>query len=619
MEWPEYIKKWHKSKLRLVTEAQPNIEEILVNVNKPWHKKDECVCGAIRENLRKRGWNGKLPETHGHIMFTGREYKGPNRGVLNVCAGNTPQQSRYDLKWAWKRMQVPDELQHVWDKENGLKRCVKKQKWYDTDFPKTWMAYQLRNDLKGMVIGPIDKNKGELWTMCPILYQQAWDKTYNENTGYKEQCVGKWKRTMKKDEENVLWEKIVSQDTQRNRKNTGGEKDLIKYWEAIYKKKGWDEYARFETRGQLNVPYVLLKQKNIEKRETRDAKFDKTRPIAPQTRHPMKKLFHLAGRAWAFLANEIQGEHFIIPHGGKVPEFLQDVTELQTKGELTYVIKDIEGCYPHMPKEIIRFAMRDMVEELKRVKQYEAVEVPGKKTEKCRWKCRRKTARGRTVLPLQVLLDIMEFALDNTYIKDKNGNIFKQEVGIPMGDPHSPGMAIITCAWMEKEWMRGVAPEVKRFFKIKRFMDDILCFYVRNDRWDYQKFIEDLCRSEVYVKPLTLEDGKAGTFLETSFHIRNNTVEHWLKNDNDKETKIWRYNHFHSHGTFVQKRAILTACLRKVQKMASNRELLISSGRTKLREFQNLAYPNPILKGVCTFLAATTGNDAWIAVRNTIQ
>jgi hypothetical protein len=93
----------------------------------------------------------------------------------------------------------------------------------------------------------------------------------------------------------------------------------------------------------------------------------------------MKKLFHLAGRAWAFLANEIQGEHFIIPHGGKVPEFLQDVTELQTKGELTYVIKDIEGCYPHMPKEIIRFAMRDMVEELKRVKQYEAVEVPGKR------------------------------------------------------------------------------------------------------------------------------------------------------------------------------------------------------------------------------------------------
>ena len=116
-----------------------------------------------------------------------------------------------------------------------------------------------------------------------------------------------------------------------------------------------------------------------------------------------------------------------------------------------------------------------------------------------------------------------------------------------------------------------------------------------------------------------MEDGKAGTFLETSFRITNNKVEHWFKNDNDGETKIWRYNHFHSHGTFVQKRAILTACLRKVQKMASNRELLIKSGMTKIREFQKLAYPNSILKGVCTFLAATTGNDAWIAVRNTIR
>ena len=393
----------------------------------------------------------------------------------------------------------------------------------------------------------------------------------------------------------------------------------MKYWETIYKKKGWDQYARFDTKGQLNIPYVLLKQKNIEKRDIREAKFDKARPIAPQTRHPMRKLFHLAGRAWAFLANEIQGEHFIIPHGGKVPDFLKEVTELGKEGELAYVIKDIEGCYPHMPKEIIRFAMRDMVEELKRVKQYEAIEVPSKKTDKCQWKCRKKTAKGRTVIPVQVLLDIMEFALDNTYIRDKEGKIFKQEVGIPMGDPHSPGMAIITCAWMEREWMQGVAPEVKRFFKIKRFMDDILCFYVRNDRWDYEKFITDLCKSEVYVKPLKLEDGKEGTFLETSFRITNNTTEHWLKNDNTKETKIWRYNHFHSHGTFVQKRAVLTACLRKVQKMASSRELLISSARTKIREFHDLAYPNTILKGVCTFLAATTGNDAWIAVRNTIR
>ena len=121
------------------------------------------------------------------------------------------------------------------------------------------------------------------------------------------------------------------------------------------------------------------------------------------------------------------------------------------------------------------------------------------------------------------------------------------------------------------------------------------------------------------MKPLTLEDGKEGTFLETRFTIRGNEIVHWLKNDNEKETKVWRYSHFHSHGSVIQKRATLTACLRKVENMASTKELMVQSARTKLQEFKNLAYPNSILKGACTFLAATTGNDAWIRVRNTIR
>ena len=48
-----------------------------------------------------------------------------------------------------------------------------------------------------------------------------------------------------------------------------------------------------------------------------------------------------------------------------------------------------------------------------------------------------------------------------------------------MGDPHSPGMAIVTCAWMEKEWMSNLADKDKEFFQAKRFMDDILCIYAK--------------------------------------------------------------------------------------------------------------------------------------------
>ena len=110
-----------------------------------------------------------------------------------------------------------------------------------------------------------------------------------------------------------------------------------------------------------------------------------------------------------------------------------------------------------------------------------------------------------------------------------------------MGMEMAPAMTVVTCAWMEKEWMRNVDHDSKKFFRIKRFMDDILCFYVENEKWDHERFVKDLCESEIYVKPLTLEDGKEGTFLETRFQIQGNEIEHWLKNDNENGTKVWRY------------------------------------------------------------------------------
>ena len=63
-----------------------------------------------------------------------------------------------------------------------------------------------------------------------------------------------------------------------------------------------------------------------------------------------------------------------------------------------------------------------------------------------------------------------------------------------------------------------------------------------------------------------------------------------------------------------------TACLKKTEAMASNKYVFFKSAVNKIREFQNLAYPNTVLKGACTFLAATTGNrcsmlsKAWMDV-----
>ena len=77
-----------------------------------------------------------------------------------------------------------------------------------------------------------------------------------------------------------------------------------------------------------------------------------------------------------------------------------------------------------------------------------------------------------------------------------------------------------------------------------------------------------------------MEDGGAGTFLETSFTLApNGSVTHWLKNVNDpeKETKVWRYAHYHSYTPWAAKRSILVSTLKKVDKMASDGDSLVSS------------------------------------------
>ena len=154
----------------------------------------------------------------------------------------------------------------------------------------------------------------------------------------------------------------------------------------------------------------------------------------------------------------------------------------------------------------------------------------------------------------------------------------RQVAGVPMGDPISPGMTVATCAWMEDEWLQTIATEDCKYFAAKRFMDDIMLVYAKTEDWDGERFEADFAESHCYQEPLKLEAGKEGTFLETRYWVADGKrIRHRLKNDNEgggANSSVWRYQHFYSDSAFLQKRATLTACLRKVQKMASDKETL---------------------------------------------
>ena len=168
--------------------------------------------------------------------------------------------------------------------------------------------------------------------------------------------------------------------------------------------------------------------------------------------------------------------------------------------------------------------------------------------------------------------------------------------------------------------MCTIAPGDKQHFCAGRFMDDILMLFRKAPNWDHGRFLADFARSECYHPPLELEDAKDDTFLETTFRVEGNTIRHWLKNDNPRDgpTKVWRYHHFASYCSFEQKRATVMACMKKVQAMASDRDVLYPSAVQKMDEFRRLSYPIAVLRGVCTYMAACTHEYEWIKVRSEV-
>ena len=149
-------------------------------------------------------------------------------------------------------------------------------------------------------------------------------------------------------------------------------------------------------------------------------------------------------------------------------------------------------------------------------------------------------------------------------------------------------------------------------------MDDILIILTDDGTWDKEAFLKDF--KESCYETLKLEEGNDGTFLETRYWKLNNRIRYRLKNDNEKgDQKIWRYQHWHSNVPFIQKRATLKACLRKVQQQASDPAAMGTSALEKITEFRRIRYPESVLWKACNYLGASSGNRTWITVRDALR
>ena len=118
----------------------------------------------VKQQLRATGRSALLPETDG--LFTGREFVGDSNNTLQLCASNVPRQTQWDLERAWDAMlpQLPTAVQP--SKRAWTKLLAKVQREHiprhrNTGFPSSRDVYGLRKVLSGLVIGTLDKNKGD--------------------------------------------------------------------------------------------------------------------------------------------------------------------------------------------------------------------------------------------------------------------------------------------------------------------------------------------------------------------------------------------------------------------------------------------------------------------------
>ena len=147
-------------------------------------------------------------------------------------------------------------------------------------------------------------------------------------------------------------------------------------------------------------------------------------------------------------------------------------------------------------------------------------------------------------------------------------------------------------------------------------MDDILLLTKRGtrDTNDQNDIISQL-RADCYHKPLTLEEGTEGVFLETEFSTDGH--KEWsYQIRNGRGTKVWRYHHNDSGLPFEMKKATMIAILRKVHKMASGKKELLASATAKLAEFRRLRYSCGLRKFMCAIMARDYNSTIWRYVRS---
>ena len=178
---------------------------------------------------------------------------------------------------------------------------------------------------------------------------------------------------------------------------------------------------------------------------------------------------------------------------------------------------DFLTLYTSIPHNSLKIALTSLVKEAYRVRGNKFL-VVDKYGNAC-WSDTPSTASYKTSIREDSLIEMMEYLIDNIYIKVGN-KVFRQQVGIPMGIDCAPLLANLILFYYEYKYMKNLVKDnlqaAMKFNGTMRYIDDLLTL----NNSGFASKISDIYPPELDLKKIT-EYPTTVSYLDILITINN--------------------------------------------------------------------------------------------------
>ena len=402
------------------------------------------------------------------------------------------------------------------------------------------------------IISPLDRNPGCLFVQCPAGYFTSLQAHFSIRGGY---------NTSNMDQRGIidLWKKI-------------GE-DLRMP-------------GKFNHTGSIPYGYITTKHKDI----------SRVRPIvsfadAPHRRH----LFHCA-RALAFMLQSIKHPTFTLWEAWKATSatlaaqeslLLHPLSQTEDVAIIgaVYDIKDMYTALEHRDiNTAVAWAMTAFCKQLRRKSVHMA---RTGRTDGCTGPLYAKSTR---VLISCDMISSYTCSILQAGFLQCGDKLLQQTIGIPMGNPLSPALAIAVCMYAEARWL---STQVQRPVTGLRYMDDILMMTLDSTP-NYATTAPNFYPASLRVLPASTEQPLQ--FLETLLAWVGTVPVFNYNNRNRHQSSIMRFRHGDSFTSKSSLRSLVQCMFRRGAQFPSNLGFQLQAVLELACEFHKLHYSLKLLR-----------------------